>query len=233
MSVDLELERLYSSVELVRGMGNPRKARLCIMSLVAYLAGEGHGDRPRTASRLIRDFAVSLNDLAPSEWRQELKPFAPRIIGTNDGHDPTRAKIMYRTIMREVIPKASADAGPANDGYREDPDHFAIRHPLGMGIPSDVARWAASLLGILIRNAPSTDSQRWYWVKALKLLDRLCDVGAEERWPDVRRDRIEQMHEALERRRAAEERVRNLVNDAKKMAREVPRLCRTMVRHIV
>lgn len=231
MSVNLELERLYRGVELVRGKGNPRKGRLCIMSMVAYLAGEGHTDRPRTASRVIRDFAVSLNDLAPREWRQELKPFAPRIIGTNDGHDLARARIMYRMIVDEVIPKASADAGRASDDYREDADHYAACGTCGMGVPSDVARWAASLLGLLIRNAPSPDSQRWYWVKALELLDSLCDFGAEERVPEVRRDRLAQMQAALDYRRAHEDRIHHLVSDAKKIARGVPRLCQSVVRH--
>ncbi len=233
MSIDLELERLYRDVVLVRGKGNPRKGKLCIMSLVAYLAGEGHTDRPRTASRVIRDFAVSLNDLAPQEWRQELKPFAPRIIGTNDGHDRARARILYRAIMEEVIPKASVDAGRAEEDDRHDADHSGTCGTLGAGVPSDVARWAASLLGLLIRNAPNPTSRRWHWVKAVEILDRLCDVGAERRLPDVRLDRIEQMRIAVERRRAQEDRIHHLVADAMKLTREIPHLCRTMVRQLV
>lgn len=233
MSIDLRLERLYGGVQLVRGKGNPRKGRLCIMSLVAYLAGEGHTDRPRTASRVIRDFAVSLNDLAPQEWRQELKPFAPRIIGTNDGHDRARGRILYRAIMEEVIPKANADAGRAEEDDRQHADYSGTGGPLGVGGPSDVARWAASLLGLLIRNAPSPSSRRWHWVKAVEILDRLCEVGAEGRLLDVRRDRIEQMRTAVEHRRTQEDRIHHLVADAVKLTREIPHLCRTMVRHLV
>lgn len=233
MSIDLELERLYRGVELVRGKGNPRKGRLCIMSLVAYLAGEGHTDRPRTASRVIRDFAVSLNDLAPQEWRQELKPFAPHIIGTNDGHDRARVRILFRAIMEEVIPKATADAGRAEEDDRQRADCAGTGGPLGVGVPSDMARWAASLLGLLIRNAPSPTSRRWHWVKAVEILDRLCEVGAEGRLRDVRRDRLEQMQTAVEHRRAQEDRMHHLVADAMKLTREIPHLCRTMVRHLV
>ena len=233
MSIDLELERLYRGVELVRGRGNPRKGRLCIMSLVAYLAGEGHTDRPRTASRVIRDFAVSLNDLAPAEWRQELKPFAPRIIGTNDGNDRARARLLHRAIIEEVIPKASADTGRAEEDDRQDADHSRACAPLGTAVPSDVSRWAAGLLGLLIRNAPSASARRWHWAKAVDILDRLCEVGAEGRLPLVRQDRIDRMRTAVEHRRAQVERIHHLMTDAKKLAHDIPQLCRTMVRHLV
>ena len=46
MSVNLAVERLYEEVELVRGTGNRHRGELCIMSFVAYLAGEPHTDSP-------------------------------------------------------------------------------------------------------------------------------------------------------------------------------------------
>ncbi|MGH7191194.1 MAG: hypothetical protein ACREF0_18650, partial [Acetobacteraceae bacterium] len=70
MVVDERLERLYEKVELVKGAGDPSQGKLCVMSFVALLAGEGHSDRPRTASPLIRELAVRINDAMPRAMRQ-------------------------------------------------------------------------------------------------------------------------------------------------------------------
>lgn len=105
MLTELQLQRLYDRVELVPGVGDPRRGQLCIMSFVAFLAGEGHGDMPRTASPLIREFAIPVNDRVDAPTRQRLKPLAPRIIGTADGRDEERSELLYRAIMDEVVPE--------------------------------------------------------------------------------------------------------------------------------
>lgn len=222
MSVDVELERLYERVELVRGWGNPRKGRLCIMSFVAYLAGEAHTDWPHTASPMIRNFAVLLNDLAPQEWRQELKAFAPRIIGTNDGNDRARSEMLFRAMTDEVVA-----GGPIHSGRA---------YAVGMNNMWDsytVAASAGNLLGVLMRNAPTSDCRRWYWIKALELLDRLCDIGAEKRASNVRLDRVEDMRVALGRRRASTDRLHHFVDAASKAAEAIPLRCRKLLEHVL
>ena len=57
MIVDLELQRLYDRVRLVRGKGDRRSGTLCIMTFVALLAGERHTDAPSTASPVLRALA--------------------------------------------------------------------------------------------------------------------------------------------------------------------------------
>ena len=57
MIVDLELQRLYDRVRLVRGKGDRRAGTLCIMTFVALLAGERHTDAPSTASPVLRALA--------------------------------------------------------------------------------------------------------------------------------------------------------------------------------
>ena len=109
MSVNLQAERLYDQVDLVRGAGHRKRGQLCIMSFVAYLAGERHTDRPRTSSPFIRSFAIQLNDGIPPLLRQDLKPSAPQIIGTNDGHDFERASVVLRMVMDDVLPRAAWD----------------------------------------------------------------------------------------------------------------------------
>jgi hypothetical protein len=43
---ELRLQRLFDRVELVSDVGDPASGTMCIMSLVAHLAGEGHTDAP-------------------------------------------------------------------------------------------------------------------------------------------------------------------------------------------
>ena len=204
MSFDLQAERLYDHIELVRGAGRRKRGQLCIMSFVAYLAGERHTDHPRTASPFLRNFAIQLNDGVPSELRRDLKPFAPRIIGSNDGRDFERAGIALQAVMEELLPRATKDF---LDGRSNAPlelgsnSLFSIGTSWSDGEPVEsigarfrgvrdagerrellaMATRVGQLFTALVQCAPGPTAQRWYWAKALGLLDRLCEVGADQR----------------------------------------------------
>src|ERR671916_569815 len=108
MDLHPRLQRALDRVELVGGsIGDPGDGRMCLMSLVAFLAGEDHSDSPGCASPLVQAFAVAINDLMPRAARQRLKPFAPRIIGTDDGFDRVRAAILRQALAEEIPPEAS------------------------------------------------------------------------------------------------------------------------------
>jgi len=174
------------------------------MSFVAYLAGERHTDRPRTASPFIRSFAIQLNDGTNTVLRQDLKPFAPRIIATSDGHDFERASVVLQTIMDDVLPRAACDFPHSLEGIRHElgntglfkfaggwhtgspngsiASHFqAVRDAHEQGQCLLLATRAGKLFLALVLCAPSAATRLWYWGKALELLDRLCDVGADHR----------------------------------------------------
>ncbi len=87
---------------------------MCLMSLVAFLAGEPHSDAPGCASPVIQAFAVAVNDHMPRAARQRLKPFAPRIIGTDDGFDRLRTAVLRQALAEEIPPEAPA--GPRATG---------------------------------------------------------------------------------------------------------------------
>lgn len=253
MSVDLQLERLYDRIKLVSGAGKPGRGKLCIMSFVAYLAGEPHGDRPETASSIIRNFAIRLNDGVGAEWRQELKPFAPRIIGTNDGEDRARSEMLLRTMVDEVLPRARAEQGrsltdtiqSANPNTLSGPytphDTSDVRELLahltyGTGFAFDQAypllgTWAGNLIVILLHGASTQESRRWYWNKGVELLDRLCDVGVGARVPQIRLDRIERMQTELNRQRVVKGRFRQLLSEVARAKRAIPDLYRSALHH--
>lgn len=106
---DPRAERILDTIELVRSRGDPARARLCIMSLVAYLAGEPHGDRPESASPLIAAFARPINDAMDRATRQRLIPFAPRIQGTGASGDARRRDILYRRLLDTLLPAVVRD----------------------------------------------------------------------------------------------------------------------------
>jgi hypothetical protein len=109
MVQDPRTERLLGDIELVRSRGDPARGRLCVMSLVAVLAGEVHSDRPATASPLIAAFARPVNDAMDRATRQRLIPFAPRILGTAAGDDALRREIVQAELMHTLLPAIATD----------------------------------------------------------------------------------------------------------------------------
>jgi hypothetical protein len=110
--LELRLQRVLDRVELVEGIGDPAAGTMCVMSLVARLAGEGHTDHPHCASPVIRAFAVPVNDAMPLEVRRRLKPFAPRILGTDDGLDRERGAVLRRVLAERILPRVAEHYRP-------------------------------------------------------------------------------------------------------------------------
>lgn len=204
MSFNLDVQRRYDGVELVAGIGDPTLNKFCIMSFVAFMAGEYFGDRPRTASQIIRKFVIPLNDRVDATTRQCLKPFAPKIIGTNDGHDAERADLIYQTVLSEVLPAAFGDVadGVGSAGRLRltlDKEAAFIRSAVA-GLPARVrrnvehmldareagrhdvvAKEAGHMFATLAEIAPQQQRRTWYLNRSIALVDQLCEVGAAER----------------------------------------------------
>ena len=104
-SPDFDAQRLYDGVALVARAGARSQRQLCVMSLVALMAGERHSDRPDCACPVVTAYAIKLNDALDDDTRQRLKPFAPRIIGTRDGYGAERARFLVGCILRDVAPR--------------------------------------------------------------------------------------------------------------------------------
>jgi hypothetical protein len=189
MHLDLRLERALERVELVTGVGTRDAGRMCVMSLVACLAGEEHTDSPACASPLVRAFAIPLNDNMPHAVRQRLKPFAPRILGTQDGMDTVRAELLRQALAAEILPRLGGRHGPpprrfGNPLWRlwsmlgmrrlEREAEWMMDRAVASADGADMARAAAGAVGrLLARAARETDR---LWDLAVGLLDRMCDV---------------------------------------------------------
>ena len=209
MDLDPGLQRAFDRVELVSGsIGDPGQGRMCLMSLVAFLAGEPHSDAPGCASPVVQAFAVAVNDHMPRAARQRLKPFAPRIIGTGDGLDRLRAAVLRRALAEEIPPEAPAGPRPAGHDapavgrfaklrrlwrwLRKDERGRLLDRALSRGEGVHLAREAARLIARSARHAADARERERHWDAAIGLLDRLCDAGvpAPRRGPGVRAERL-------------------------------------------
>lgn len=202
MTVDTRFEALYSQIELVRGPGDRREGQLCLMSLAAFLAGESHSDNPATASAVIRRFAIQINDEMPAEVRWRLKPFAPLIVGTRDGHDVERAALLIAVMRTELLPRLRTDfcnirsdvpLAKSRSTKKTWPEVYRqvtallcnVGTPTGVSQCDQIAGVASRLICRCARAAPLPDQREWYWAKAIDLIDRLCTIGNEEPRPAI------------------------------------------------
>lgn len=101
--------------DLVSRMGVREDRELCVMSLVALLAGERHTDRPKTACPVIASYVIKINDAVDCDTRQDLKPLAVRIMGTNDGRRRERAWVLARECVNDVFARLMEDAGATGE----------------------------------------------------------------------------------------------------------------------
>jgi hypothetical protein len=223
MDIDRRVEELCERVTLVEGTGSRRRGELCVMSFVALLAGEHHTDRPTSASPLIRNLAIPVNDAMPEDVRQRLKPFAARIVGTNDGCDRARAEVLRQALSGEILPRVRRDWGAGKDAKRcllplgpsllgaigfagmagrdDEACPALLLAQLERGTPPDyepILGWAVGEVLARCMGAASTWEQRsWYWDTAIDLLDRLCDIGPEPRRRAVLDEQITRAEERL------------------------------------
>ena len=220
MDLDPRLQRAFDRVELVSGsIGDPGGGRMCLMSLVAFLAGEPHSDAPGCASPVVQAFAVAVNDRMPRAARQRLKPFAPRIIGTADGSDRLGAAILRQALAEGVLAGApgrdlARAAAPAHGWFaklrrlwrrlRKDERQRLLHFALSGGDGVELARGAARLVARQARRAADARERERHWDAAIGLLDRLCDVGAPRRHgPWVRAERAARLENTPRPRRDA------------------------------
>jgi hypothetical protein len=91
-------------IELKKFGHNSPDEGMCVMEAVAYIAGEPHSDQPQCACPALGTFLRSWNDALDDATRQRLKPYIPRIIGTNDGRSEERRYMILDWLERVYTP---------------------------------------------------------------------------------------------------------------------------------
>ena len=171
MITDYAHQRLYDSVSLVPRVGDRSENELCVMSLVALLAGERHTDRPKAACPVIATFAIKINDGIDCDARQSLKPFAPRIVGTRDGLARGRAWLLVNGILGEVLPRWAQDSGH--------PVSAALIEQLRVRSQSFDPQELRGLNALVRREAQSLGLDRGR-LNDIRYLLRACERGSEQ-----------------------------------------------------
>jgi hypothetical protein len=103
MTMQTEAQSYFDGVDLVTGSGERRDGELCVMSLAALLAGEQHSDLPSTACPVITAFVIRINDAIDKPARQDLKDYATRIMGTDDGRHHDRAWLLTHECVNDFL----------------------------------------------------------------------------------------------------------------------------------
>lgn len=98
---ELDLQTL----RLERGAHRPDHT-FCLLEAAAYVAGEEWTDAPACVSPAIAAFGRTWNDQLDDATRQRLKPYIPRIIGTNTGpaDEARRAWLATDWLVRTFAP---------------------------------------------------------------------------------------------------------------------------------
>jgi hypothetical protein len=107
------LRELAEIVRLKRGRHRRPGDGVCAMELVAWMAGEKHSDRPRSASPLIAEFTRSFNDALEGAERQRLGALAARMVGSRGTPEQelVRAQLLWDWMIATAVPAWLAAAG--------------------------------------------------------------------------------------------------------------------------
>lgn len=82
----------HQTVRLTCGSHRTPADGACVMELASMLAGEGFSDHPRAVCPVIAAFLRTYNDSIDDDARQNLYPYAAKVVGTRGGRRVRRAR---------------------------------------------------------------------------------------------------------------------------------------------
>jgi hypothetical protein len=85
-------EPTFQTVHLARGRHKSPDQGACVMELASMIAGERFTDHPRSVCPAIASFLRAYNDLVPSSSRDELYPYAARVVGSRGSRRTARRR---------------------------------------------------------------------------------------------------------------------------------------------
>jgi hypothetical protein len=82
----------HQTVRLSRGKHSSKEKGACVMELASMLAGEPFSDHPRSVCPVIAALLRAYNDSVDDERRQELYPYAAKVVGSRGSRSLERAR---------------------------------------------------------------------------------------------------------------------------------------------
>ena len=83
----------YQTIRLAKGKHQSAEQGACVMELASMLAGESFTDHPQSVSAPIASFLRRYNDVLDDRRRQDLYPYAARVVGTACARDVEFARV--------------------------------------------------------------------------------------------------------------------------------------------
>ena len=103
--IESRLAELLDRGILARGGHSAYSGHRCANEWVAYIAGEPHTAAPACVSPVLRRYTMTLNDRWDDAQRQLLKPYLPRMLGTQgDGLDGVRINLARQALATDLLP---------------------------------------------------------------------------------------------------------------------------------
>jgi len=83
----------YQTIRLAKGKHQSAEQGACVMELASMLAGESFTDHPQSVSAPIASFLRRYNHVLDDRRRQDLYPYAARVVGTACARDVEFARV--------------------------------------------------------------------------------------------------------------------------------------------
>lgn len=153
----------YRTIHLDRGRHASHAAGMCVVELASVLGGEPFSDHPRRVCPVIAAFLRTYNDRVGELWRQELIPYAARIVDTvtDSESERKRAALCVAWVAERQRQRLPRRFWRLRRVARGRGGRFQPERELA-------ATWAARSISL-----DGTDAH----ASALELLDRLLAIG--------------------------------------------------------
>jgi chemosensory pili system protein ChpA (sensor histidine kinase/response regulator) len=115
----MEHRELPEGIRFISGVGDIAEKTACIMSAVAWIAGEPWGDAPACACPVLRRLSIRLNDTdwweSDEERTAALMPLAEKLVGTKAAPavETERARVAAHRMVTMFAPMALDSAAGA------------------------------------------------------------------------------------------------------------------------
>ena len=161
---------------------------MCVMEMVAFLAGDEWTDSPACASPIVTNFCQVINDKMPQAFRDKLQGYVPRLIGTaSPEHDLERAVFLAWRAVKVHAPISLDKAGLRDEAEK-------LRN-------FDEAKGLQAAAYDAYAAADAADAAAWaaYEAAIWETLDGLLEIGPSgQAYTQEHMDRLPELREAVQ-----------------------------------
>jgi hypothetical protein len=151
----------HQTVKLAKGKHTSPDEGACVLELASMLAGEPFSDHPASACPVLGSFLRAYNDSIGDERRQDLYPYAARVVGT-------RASVVVQRQRAELL------ADWAEGMRRRRSARFLPRWLGGLRPHRPPPAHGIGMYAVRAIRRHTDETHR----KALALVDELLEIGA-------------------------------------------------------